>query len=94
MAGEKVLSLFCNLKVKLGIFVPLESVSANPEPSSDTKSSTVNSPPDKVSIVGERLMDSVIGAVVSATSAEASIGVIDKVAIKVKDNNNFRIHQL
>jgi hypothetical protein len=32
--------------------------------------------------------------VVSATSAEASIGVIDKVAIKVKDNNNFRIHQL
>lgn len=95
MAGEKVLSLFCNLKVRLGIFVPLESVSANPEPSSDTKSSTVNSPPDEVSIVGERLMDSVIGAVVSATSAaEASIGVIDKVAIKVKDNNNFRIHQL
>ena len=94
MAGEKVLSLFCNLKVKLGIFVPLESVSANPEPSSDTKSSTVNSPPDKVSIVGERLMASVIGAVVSATSAEASIGVIDKVAIKVKDNNNFRINQL
>jgi len=94
LAGEKVLSLFCNLKVRLGIFVPLESVSANPEPSSDTKSSTVNSPPDEVSIVGERLMDSVIGAVVSATSAEASIGVIDKVAIKVKDNNNFRIHQL
>jgi hypothetical protein len=39
-------------------------------------------------------MDPVFGAVVSATSAEASIGVIDKVAIKVKDNNNFRIPQL
>ncbi|CAB4598576.1 unannotated protein [freshwater metagenome] len=94
MAGENVFSLFRNLKVMLGIFAPLESVSANPEPSSETINSMVNSPPDEVSIVGERLMDSIIGAVVSATSAEASIGVIDKVAIKVKDNNNFRIHQL
>lgn len=94
MAGEKVLSLFRNFKVMLGITAPLELVAANPEPSSETINSMVNSPPDEVSIVGERLMDSVIGAVVSATSAEASIGVIDKVATKVKNNNNFRIHQL
>ena len=78
----------------LGITAPLELVPASPEPSSETINSTVKSPPDTGRVDGESLMDSVIGAVVSATSAEASIGVIDKVAIKVKDNNNFRIHQL
>ena len=79
----------------LGIVSPSELVSAKPEPSSETINSTVKSPPDTGRVDGESLMDPVIGAVVSATSAaEASIGVIDYVAIKVKDNNNFRIRQL
>jgi len=53
----------------LGIVSPSELVSAKPEPSSETINSMVNSPPDAVSIAGENLMNSVFGAVVSATSA-------------------------
>ena len=95
MVGEKVLSLLCNLKVMLGIDAPLELVPASPEPSSETMNSTVNSPPVAVSAVGESVMNSAFGAAVSATSAaEASIGVMDSVAMIVKDINNFRICQL
>jgi len=53
----------------LGITAPLELVAANPETSSETMNSTVNSPPDAVSVAGESVMNSAFGAVVSVTSA-------------------------
>ena len=91
LVGVNVLSLFFNLKVILGIVPPSELVPASPDPSSETINSTVNSPPEAGSVAGERVMNSVLGGVVSAVSAVARTGAPNSAAATVAVINNFRI---